>query len=191
MSTHSATIRKIKNDLAEKIERLIENGGGGTGEPASHVSGTEETESHVSGTEETESLVFAKEEHLRALLIDNWNKTELGKGYEVHYRQEDDEVLGEHYRMKSGAEIDILARRKDGKGWLVVELKKGTPDEKALAQTLRYMGEVQETLCGNGESVRGAIVAYEKSQRLEFALSKTRDIDFYRYEASFSILLKK
>ena len=49
------------------------------------------------------------------------------------------------------------------------------------------MGFVQEELANPGQRVRGAIIALDDDLRLRRALSVASNIDFYRYEVSFTL----
>jgi thermostable 8-oxoguanine DNA glycosylase len=120
--------------------------------------------------EETETN-FALEIYLRRFLVDNWEKTQLGKKYEII--SEDGEIIGEEYQTKEVGNIDILAKDKKNKNeWIVIELKKGQSNDAVIGQTLRYMGWVEKNLIkdGNG-SVKGIIIVNEIDKKLKYALS--------------------
>jgi restriction system protein len=50
------------------------------------------------------------------------------------------------------------------------------------------MGYVQEELAEEGQTVRGVIIALEDDLRLRRALQVANNIEFYRYEVSFSLI---
>jgi hypothetical protein len=131
---------------------------------------------------------FALEIHLRRFLVDNWEKTQLGKNYEII--SEDGEVIGEEYQTKEVGNIDILAKNKTKKEWVVIELKKGQSNDAVVGQTLRYMGWVERKLIKKGESVKGIIIVKEVDNKLKSALSFLKnkvDIDCFAYNVQFSL----
>jgi restriction system protein len=127
---------------------------------------------------------FAMEKYLEEFLVSNWDKTELGKDYNIF--EEDGEKVGEQYQTDTGP-MDILAVSKDKKTVLVVELKKGKASDLVVGQIQRYMGFVKEQLAETGQTVRGVIIAYEDDLKIRRALSVTNNIDFYRYQISFKL----
>jgi len=128
--------------------------------------------------------VFALEKHLEDFLVQNWEKTLLGKKYRIY--EVDSELVGQQYPSDTG-NIDILAISKDGKEILVIELKKGRASDVVVGQVQRYMGYIKEELLENGQTVRGAIIALEDDLRIKRALSVVNNIDFYKYEVSFKL----
>ncbi len=127
---------------------------------------------------------FALEKHLEDFLIQNWNKTQLGKKYDIY--EEDGVILGQQYPSDTGP-IDILAISKDKKILLVVELKKGRASDNVVGQIQRYMGFVKDELSEDNQEVKGIIIALEDDIRIKRALSVTNNIEFYRYEVSFKL----
>lgn len=128
--------------------------------------------------------VFALEQHLEDFLVHNWNQTELGKNYDIY--EEDGELVGQQYPSDTGP-IDILAISKDKNELLVVELKKGRASDSVVGQIQRYMGYVIEELAEENQTVKGVIIALEDNLRIKRALRAANNIDFYRYEVSFSL----
>lgn len=140
----------------------------------------------IISTDETieDPSVFALEKHLEDFLVQNWKQTELGKNYDIF--EEDGEIIGQQYRSDTGP-IDILARSKDKKSLLVVELKKGRASDSVVGQIQRYMGYVQEELAEEGQVVKGVIIALEDDNKIKRALSVTNNIEFYKYQVSFKL----
>jgi restriction system protein len=128
--------------------------------------------------------VFALEKHLEEFLVHNWTSTELGTNYEIY---NDGEFNGQQYQTDTG-NIDILAISKDKKELLVVELKRGHASDVVVGQIQRYMGYVIEELAEPDQSVRGIIIALEDDLKLRRALKVTQNIEFYRYQVSFSLI---
>jgi len=146
-----------------------------------------ETEEEKQENEEIETG-FALEMHLRRFLVDNWGKTQLGKNYEII--SEDGEIIGEEYQTKEVGNIDILAKDKKKKEWVVIELKKGQSNDAVIGQTLRYMGWVERNLIKKGESVKGIIIVKEEDNKLKFALYSLRNkinMDCLVYNVQFSL----
>ncbi|WP_061933491.1 endonuclease NucS domain-containing protein [Aureimonas sp. AU22] len=77
--------------------------------------------------------------------------------------------------------IDILCR--DAAGMLVVvELKAGKADSRAIGQILGYMGDL---LAEEDAGVRGIIVAHEFDQRTRSAARMTGSLQLRRYRVAF------
>lgn len=129
--------------------------------------------------------VFALEQHLEDFLVANWSSTTLGKTHDLYAVE--GESTGQQFPSDTGP-IDILAISKDRAELLVVELKRGRASDRVVGQIQRYMGYVQSELAEDGQSVRGVIIALEDDIRLKRALSVAPNIDFYRYQVSFSLL---
>lgn len=127
---------------------------------------------------------FAMEKHLEDFLIKNWTHTPIGKHYKIY--EEAGEMIGQQYPSDTGP-IDILAKSKDGKTWLVIELKKGRTSDAVVGQIQRYMGYVKEELAEPNQQVKGAIIGLEADNRLKRALSVTTNIEFYAYHIDFKL----
>ena len=155
---------------AEELEKLI----GGQASPA--LIASDETVEDPS--------VFALEKHLEEFLVANWGHTELGQNYDIY--EEDGELVGQQYPSDTGP-IDILAISKDKKELLIVELKKGRASDVVVGQIQRYMGYVLDELAEADQSVKGVIVALDNDIRIRRALKVTKNIDFYRYQVSFTL----
>ena len=65
--------------------------------------------------------LFYMEKQLEDFIIPNWNETELGKKYDLIY--EEGALISQQYRTDIGI-IDILAKDKNTKSYVVIELKK-------------------------------------------------------------------
>lgn len=140
----------------------------------------------IISTDETieDPSVFAMEKHLEEFLVQNWKHTELGKTYRIF--EEDGDMIGKQYPTDVGT-IDILAQSKDGKTFLVVELKRGRVSDIVVGQILRYMGYVKEELAEPNQEVKGIIIALEDDLKIKRALVMTPQIEFYRYQISFKL----
>jgi len=169
---HSAgsigTVSNVSTHAAE-IEQLI----GGASAPK--IISTDATVEDASS--------FALEEHLEEFLISNWERTELGRDFDIY---EEDGEKAQQYQTDTGP-LDILAISKDKKRLLVVELKKGRASDAVVGQALRYMSYVKDELAEENQTVSAVIIAHEDDPRLRRALSQVPNIEFYRYEVSFKL----
>lgn len=164
------TVASLDGYLAE-IEQLI------GGVPVAEVT--------VNDPTVEDPVQFALEKHLEDFLVDNWNRTELGKAFEI-YTDDDGTPIGQQYPTDTGP-LDILAIGKDKKELLVVELKRGKASDNVVGQVQRYMGYIKDELAEPGQTVRGVIVALDDDLRLRRALSVAQGIEFYRYTVSFEL----
>ncbi|MCH5327008.1 MAG: DUF91 domain-containing protein [Duncaniella sp.] len=154
---------------AEEIERLIKSPGNTVFCPNPEVE---------------DAVEFAMEKHLEEFLIKNWANTPFGKHYRIY--EEDGKMIGQQYLSDTGP-IDILAKSKDGKTLLVIELKKGRASDVVVGQIQRYMGYVKEELAEAGQQVKGVIIGLEADNRLKRALSVTTNVEFYAYHIDFRL----
>lgn len=127
---------------------------------------------------------FGMEAHLEDFIVENWNGIEAFKDYEIF--QEDGEEVGQQYVTEIGR-IDILARSKDKKEWLVIELKKGKTSDDVVGQVLRYIGWIQKNEAKSGEVVRGLVISGEEDIRLKYALHSLNHVAFMTYKVQFEL----
>lgn len=126
--------------------------------------------------------LFYMEKQLEDFIIENWESTEFGRDLELIY--EDGDLLSQQYRTEVGP-IDILAKRKDGRGYTVIELKKNQTSDDTIGQVLRYMGWVKQEL--QPEIIKGLVVAGKYDKRLHYAASMAPEVDVFVYEVSFNL----
>ena len=122
---------------------------------------------------------FVLEKHLEDYICRNWETTVFGKDFNIYEN-------GRQYQTNTGP-LDILAKRKDDKEFLVLELKRDMASDVVVGQTLSYMGYIKQNLATNNENVKGCIIATDADQRLRNALSSVRNIDFYEYKINFAM----
>lgn len=127
-------------------------------------------------------LSFVLERHLEDFLVSNWEHTELGAKYDIF--SIDGERVGQQYPTDTGP-IDVLAISKDGKEFLVIELKRGRVSDQVVGQILRYMGYINEL--DETKTVRGIIIGTDDDQRFRRAISMVPNIEFYKYEVNFKL----
>jgi hypothetical protein len=136
--------------------------------------------------EDTERRLFYMESQLEDFLIENWEKTELGKRFDLI--EENDEMVSQQYRTENPhiGTIDILARDKKTKQYVIIELKKGQTSDETVGQLTRYMGWIEEHKT-KGAPTRGLIIAGEYDLKLRYALKKIKDVEVYRYRVDFKL----
>ncbi len=160
---HSAgsigTVSNVSNHATE-IEQLI----GGASAPK--IISTDSTVEDASS--------FALEEHLEEFLISNWERTELGRDFDIY---EEDGEKAQQYQTDTGP-LDILAISKDKKRLLVVELKKGRASDAVVGQALRYMSYVKDELAEENQTVSAVIIAHEDDPASAAPCPKCRTSNF-------------
>jgi predicted Mrr-cat superfamily restriction endonuclease len=122
------------------------------------------------------------EKHIRDILIFNWDSLEELHGWEIY--KEKGHLKGREFRTSDGGRIDILAQKKKGPGWLVIELKRSEAGVETIDQIERYMSWVKRNL---GAPVKGLIVCLEDAPGLRQSLKNTNNVDLMLYEVSFSL----
>lgn len=128
---------------------------------------------------------FGLEKHLEDFLIENWEKLDISKKYSI--LEENGDIIGQQYYTSVGI-IDILARSKDKKEWLVIELKKGKTSDRVVGQILKYIGWISEKMAEPNERVSGLIISGEIDEKLEYALKPTKNINMMTYSVNFKLL---
>lgn len=115
----------------------------------------------------TNDDIFEFEASLQDHLMENWEKSPLGREWTIHPRN----IFSKgKYDTGEIGEMDFLAKHKTKPKWLVIELKRDQSSDATVGQTLRYMGWVKENLAGNNETVEGLIVAGSEDDRIGYAL---------------------
>jgi len=128
---------------------------------------------------------FGLERHLHDFLYDNWAQTELGRVWDI-YAEPGDPEAGYEYACDVGR-IDILARHKAEKKWLVVELKRNETSDAVVGQVLRYMGWVRQHLAKTGEGVEGVVIARSVDPSLQYAVSVVPAVRIMTYAVEFRL----
>ena len=127
--------------------------------------------------------IFSLEEQLEDFIIENWDKTDFGKRYDLIY-DEDGHLISQQYVTKIGR-IDILAKDKKTKSHVVIELKRNQTSDDTVGQLLRYMSIIEEDK--KDKNVKGVIVAAKFDERLKYALKKVNGAEAFLYEVDFNI----
>jgi len=128
--------------------------------------------------------VFGLEKYLQEFLVDNWQNVELLRDWDL--LEEDGEIVGSNFKTQEIGEVDLLAKRRDGSAWLVIELKRDQTSDATVGQLLRYMGWVRRNLAKGGD-VQGLIVCRDINKQLQYALDEQSNIECMTYEVSFNL----
>ncbi len=123
------------------------------------------------------------ESHLEDFLIENWDKTELGKKYELV--EENGELVSQQYKTDIGR-IDILAKEIGSETYVVIELKKNQTSDDTVGQVTRYMGWIDEHRA-KAHNTRGVIITGKFDERLHYALKKVPDVEVFIYKVNFQL----
>lgn len=178
----------------EHFSENLRNSLGSIGTIADVTSYSQEIEALLSGDkvriEQVANTVdqgeFALESHLEEFLIENWDKTDLGRDYDL-FKNDDGEVEASQYPTEVGF-IDILALKKDGSEILVIELKKGRSGDAVVGQVLRYITAIKEELAEENQKVRGLVITGSDDKKIRYAIAPIKDIVGYMvYEVSFKL----
>jgi len=127
---------------------------------------------------------FGMEKHLEDFLIANWDKTEIGKSYDLIYEEGD--LVSQQFPTDIGP-IDILARHKTDGTYLVIELKKGRSSDSVVGQILRYIAWVRKELA-SGKELKGLVIVPEVDKKLELSLSDQKNIGLKIYKIDFKLM---
>jgi len=136
----------------------------------------------VPGEEVGDPSLFYMESQLEDFIVENWDRTELGEKYDLI---EEDGHFSQQFPTGIG-KIDILAKDKKTKQYVVIELKKGQTSDDTVGQIARYMGWLEEHKTGN-KSTKGIIVAAQYDERLYYALKKLKDVEVFLYKVDFKL----
>jgi hypothetical protein len=136
-------------------------------------------------TEESALGAFALEQQLEKFLVENWEKTSLGREWEI-YATDEEPLAGNQFPTEVGR-IDILARHRRNKSWLVIELKRNQSNDQTIAQALRYLAWVKRNLAGKSESVEALVVAHTMDKQGAYALTATPGVRAMLYQVEFRL----
>ena len=97
---------------------------------------------------------------------------------------EDGELISQQFPTTIG-KIDILAKDKKNKNYVVIELKKNQTSDDTIGQLSRYMGWIRQEK--KDENVKGIIVAGAFDEKLKYAKSELKNSEAFLYEVDFKI----
>lgn len=126
-------------------------------------------------------FVFQLEKHLEDFLIKNWERTELGRDYDLL----SGEQSSQQYRTDIGP-IDILAQEKKTGRYVIIELKKEKTSDRVIGQIARYMGWIDEHLSPDQPS-KGIVIASRYDKNLKYAVKRIKDVEVYVYKVDFHL----
>lgn len=126
--------------------------------------------------------LFYMEKQLEDFIIQNWDSTELGKKYDLII--EEGVLTSQQYRTDIGP-IDILAKDKESKNYVVIELKKNQTSDDTIGQPARYMGRIKQHQ--GDDKVKGVIIAGQYDTKLDYALKMVPNTDVLLYEIDFKL----
>jgi len=120
-----------------------------------------------------------RESQVRDYLHEHWKSTLLN----AHWVQ--DERSPEVHAGKAGR-MDLFAKSKNGKTYLVVEIKRYQADVNAYYQVVRYMEWVQRNR-KDAKKVIGYLIAESADSDLRSKLRLDRSVHFYSYRIDVSL----
>jgi hypothetical protein len=135
-----------------------------------------------SENESLDQTLFYMEKELENFLIKNWEKTELGKKYDLI---EEDEKFSQQYPTGVGP-IDILVKDKKDGSYVVIELKRNQTSDDTIGQLARYMGWLKENKT-NGKPVKGIIITGGYDNKLYYASQMIIGCEIYIYQVDFKL----
>ena len=150
------------------------------------VSGTEE---QISQDEDQLAQQFGLERYLQEFMRDNWEKIPALKDWSLY--EEDGDIVGYEYNTGEVGRIDLLARHKLAKKWLVVELKREQGTDQTMGQVQRYMGWVSENLASAGDQLEGMIICRSIDPALKYAIKMAQNLYVMTYEVDFHLRAPK
>jgi len=142
----------------------------------------ESEEDCVDDSEDIVGSALSFERDLENSLVSNIEQLEQGL---VIYNKDD--LYGCQLDTGVVGRLDILAVDEEGR-LVVIELKAGEVGDKVCGQLLRYMGWVKRKLAGEGQEVRGIIVASGFKDRLKYAVDAMPNVLLKRYAVNFSFV---
>jgi restriction system protein len=125
---------------------------------------------------------FHMEKQLEDFIVHNWEKTELGKRYDLIV--ENGEPVSQQYKTDIGS-IDILATDKKTRSYVVIDLKKNQTSDDTIGQSARYMGWIKDKK--GDKNVSGIIIAADYDNKLEYALKVLQNVQVFSYKVSFTL----
>jgi len=128
---------------------------------------------------------FGLERQLEEFLLENWDRTPLGKEWAILSTPEEPEI-GNQYPTDVGP-IDILAIHKNERRFLVVELKRNQSTDQTVGQALRYVGWVKKHLATEGQTVEALIIARTVEKNAQYAISTLANVKLMTYEVEFRL----
>ena len=127
---------------------------------------------------------FVLEQYLEEFLFSNWDRIAFGRRLELW---SPDDRRSRQFDASPAGRIDFLCGDLDTDAIVVVELKRGTPSDAVIGQTMRYMGWIRREIARPDQRVEGIIVVGEPDDKLLLAASATPAIRIVRYHIDFAL----
>jgi hypothetical protein len=127
---------------------------------------------------------FILEQYLEEFLDATWDRINFGRRLELY---SPDSRPARQFDATPAGLIDFLCRDPDTNALVVVELKRGSPSDSVVGQTLRYMGWVKSELADEQQRVEGIIVVGDADPRLLLAASITPGLRVLQYRIDFRL----
>ncbi len=94
---------------------------------------------------------FQYEKQLQRYLVENWEEMVL--------LSKEWDLVEVEYDTKEVGSIDIVAKNRINRNWLLIELKKDHASDKSVGQLLRYMGWFKKDRSLEKDELRGIIIS--------------------------------
>ena len=127
---------------------------------------------------------FVLEQYLEDFLHSNWDRIDFGRRLELW---SPDSRPPRQFDASPVGRLDFLSRDLDTDALVVIELKRATPSDAVVGQTLRYMGWVKEALARAEQRVEGIILVGDADQRLLYAASVVPGLRVVQYRIDFRL----
>ncbi|MFA6999795.1 MAG: PDDEXK nuclease domain-containing protein [Candidatus Paceibacterota bacterium] len=152
-------------------------------DPEEDLTNLNEEQSQViqNESESSDQTLFYMEKELENFLIKNWEKTELGKKYDLI---DENGKFSQQYSTGVGP-IDILVKDKNDGTYVVIELKRDQTSDATIGQLARYMGWVKKNK--NDKNVKGVIIAGQYDKKLDFAREMIPNTEVFIYQVDFKL----
>jgi hypothetical protein len=118
----------------------------------------EEPEDPVDAAQE-----FVLEQYLEDFLSSNWDRVAFGRRLELW---SPDDRAPRQFNASPAGRTDFLCRDLDTDAIVVIELKRGTPSDAVIGQTMRYMGWLRREIARPDQRVEAMIVVGEPDEKL-------------------------
>ena len=130
-----------------------------------------------------ELKTYVNSEQFMEYLLQNWNA--VMPDYDLNVN----DVVSDHQGISEPTNrIDILARNKKDKSWLVVELKKNLNADQAVGRLLRLMNYVRSSFANKDDKVKGLLVVENGSGvDIKELNSVAPDIAVMSYSVNFEV----
>ena len=117
-------------------------------------------------------------------MASNWDRIDFGRPIELW---SPDSRSPRQFDAAPAGRLDFLSRDTATDALVVVELKRATPPDAVVGQTLRYMGWVKSELARPDQRVEGIILVGAADERLLYAASVVPGLRVVQYRIDFRL----